>query len=83
VVKGYHGKAERHILAVLAGTEVPITVYDLAETYRPGGGLSTVQVLKQAAWRLRDRGEIDITTGRTRNGRVAMALRLASELAAK
>jgi hypothetical protein len=83
VVKRYRGKAERHILAVLASAEVPITVYDLAETYRPGGGLSTVQVLKQAAWRLRERGEIDITTGRTRNGRAAMALRLVSELATK
>jgi hypothetical protein len=83
VVESYRGKAERHMLAVLAGTEVPITVYDLAETYRPGGGLSTVQVLKQAAWRLRDRGEITITTGRTKSGRAAMALRLFSELAAK
>jgi hypothetical protein len=76
-LKGY-GSAERHILDALTdgGWLEPPTVYDLVETYRPGGGLSAVQVLKQAAWRLRDKGHILIVTGRTKNGRPAMAMKL-------
>jgi hypothetical protein len=76
-LKGY-GSAERHILDALTdgGWLKPPTVYDLVETYRPGGGLSAVQVLKQAAWRLRDKGHIVIVTGRTKNGRPAMAMKL-------